>query len=149
MSIPLWFVPHGVGPFSVTLTPLTLQSEGGFSGGEEMSLTGVVDEIDIRSRNTVENISPMHQRQAHYVVVESETELRLVEILRRKGTNFLPSVGHLHDYARVVLTRGDQTWSFVGVVSRYEESIRKGKSVAVLVLLQVSVGETNPTYVSR
>ncbi len=146
MSLPLWFVPHGGGPFSVILTPLTLQSNGSFQEGGEMSLTGVVDEVDIRSRNTMENISPMHYRHAHYVVVESETEFRLVEILRRKGTNFLPSVAHFHDYAKVELTRGDQTWRFIGIVSQYEENIRKGKSVASLTLLQVHSGESNPSY---
>jgi hypothetical protein len=146
MSLAPWLIPSGGGPFQVVVSSVVLGSGGHLQVNEGVVLTGVLDSVDVHASNTVENVASVGQRLAHYVVVESETSLKLVEILKARGRNFLADICCRCDYAKVVLTRGEQSWSFVGLVGEYLEQIRSGKSCGVLTLLQVHFGENNPVY---
>jgi hypothetical protein len=146
MKLAQWFVPSGLGPFHVSVTPLVCSRDGTFQEGSSSTLTGVIDEIDFRYRNKLENVAPLDRRSAHYVVVETEAIVRLVEILKRKGVNFLASLCSHSDYVRVTVTRGEQTWSFSGIIGEYEECIRKEKCVGILTVHQADVGAKNPEY---
>ena len=146
MSIPQWLVPNGSGPFSVSISPITVDTSGKIESKAEHTLTGVIDSIDIRTRSRVENISPMNRRLVNYVVIDRETSFTLVEILKSKGTNFLASIAVNSSYAMISLTRGEQTWSFVGLVGEYTEKIRRGKSCAALSIVQADIESVNPEY---
>lgn len=141
-----WFIPSK-GPFSVLVIPYQADENGNFQPSDELSLTGVVDSIDFKSKNILENVSGMSSRFKNYVVIENESSIILVEILKSIGRNFLAEVAYGFRYAKVVLTRGQQTWSFLGVIESYEENIRRGKSIGCLSLKQVDIGEENPIYV--
>lgn len=141
-----WFIPSK-GPFSVLVTPYQMNEAGELHPSNELSLTGVIDSIDFKSKNMLENISGMSSGLKNYVIVENESSVVLVEILKSIGRNFLAEVAYGFRYAKVILNRGQQTWSFLGVVESYEETIRRGKSLGHLSLKQVDIGGENPAYV--
>jgi len=151
-TIPPWLLGKHV--TTVSATPLTVAVDGTYTTGSASTLIGRCDEITFSSRNATENISPMDDRQTNEVIVESATSLTLVEILQSNpiaASNLLAQIAYGYDYNLFTIARAGKTFSFIGVVGDYTESLRKGKSTGTLNVQMVSVssginGTTPPAY---
>ena len=155
-KIPMWLIGRAI--TTCSLTPCTLGSDGTLTEGTGATLIGRLDEVQVASRNTLENISPMDCRQANNVITESDTTFTLTEIMQNASNasvdNVLSLMAYGYDYAKVVLARDGKTYTFYGVVGDYGETIRKGKCTATLSLHQVAIsnginGTSAPSYSSN
>ena len=136
--IPPWLIGSAV--TAVSITPLSVASDGTLTAGTSISLTGHLDEITLEQYNHTENIVPLDTRQDNEVIVASGTAMTLIEILTRTGGNFLAAVGNSGDYVSAGFARGGKTWSGTFVVKGYVEMIRRGKCVGTLRLAPCGTG---------
>jgi hypothetical protein len=131
-NIPTWLV--GTAVTAISITPLTVGSDGSLSAGSLASLTGHLDEINLEQVNDLENIVPMDERLNNEVITGSGTLLTLVEILAHSGGNILAGIVNAYDYVQASFSRGGKAYTGTFVVKGYSEGIRRGKSVGKLSL---------------
>ena len=129
-SIPTWLV--GTAVTAISITPLTVASDGTLTAGSADSLTGHLDEINLEQANDLENIAPMDVRHNNEVITGSGTQLTLVEILASSSGNILAGVSNAYDYVSASFSRGGKAYTGTFVVKGYGEGIRRGKSVGTL-----------------
>lgn len=139
-NIPTWLVGSGV--TAISITPLTVNSDGSYTLGSSSSLSGHLDEISLEQVNDTENIVPFDTRQNNEVIVGSGTTLTLVEILAKSGGNILAAIGNSYDYVQASFSRGGKAFTNVFVVKGYSEEIKRGKSVGTLQLSPAGSGVT-------
>ncbi len=137
-QLPDWLT--GAGVTAIVVTPLTVNTDGTFTVGTGQSLTGHLDEITLEQVNTLQNITPLDERQDNEVIVGSGTTLTLVEILSKVNGCFLSAIGNSTDYVQAGFARGGHTYLGTFVIRRYRESIRRGKSVGELVISPCGIG---------
>jgi hypothetical protein len=129
-NIPTWLV--GTAVTAISITPLTVGSDGSLTAGTLASLTGHLDEINLEQLNDLENIVPMDERLNNDVITGSGTLLTLVEILASSGGNILAGIGNSVDYVTASFSRGGKAFTGTFVVKGYTEGIRRGKSVGTM-----------------
>lgn len=137
-QIPAWLT--GAGVTSIVIIPLTVNPDGSFTDGTSQSLTGRLDEILLEQENDLVDVTPMDVRQKNEVIVESGTNLVLIEILAAVGGCILSAVGNSSDYVQAGFARGGHSYSGTFVIKSYKETIHKGKSVGVLTLAPCGIG---------
>jgi hypothetical protein len=152
--VPIWMTGKAVS--TVTVQYASAGSDGTLTlGGSSQSLVGLVDEITYSGSNTVENIAALTSQRDNDVAIEINDSITLSEILRTGANNcFLAYVWNNADntagseYIQVVVTRGGNTWTFVGIMQSYNEGLRKGKTVGRLSVQIVDLGSAvaNPAY---
>lgn len=151
-TIPMWLL--GGHNTTLTYTPYDLAADGTLTAdsGGAISLVGQVDEWSIDLSKTEENISSMHRRRANWVTIEVDQTIEITEILKSGEPNLLAAIamsGAWSEYGLFTAVRGAQAWQAVLKVSRYRETVRKGKSVGVMTLRMVDdivPGSLNPSY---
>ena len=150
-SIPAWLIGKNVTVCNIK--PLTIDAAGTIStAASNVDCRLQLDEISIELVNNTEVISGLDERQDNHVIVSSDCTITLVEILKRSGSNILAGIFMgltlaNADWVLVTITRGAQTFTFYGVMTRYSEGIRRGKSVGTLAISSINtVGVTNPAY---
>lgn len=140
MSIPTWLV--GTAVTAISITPLTVASDGTLTAGSAASLTGHLDEISLEQSNDLETIVPLDVRQNNEVITGSGTQLTLIEILASSGGNILAAVSNTYDYVLASFARGGKSYTGTFVVKGYGEGIRRGKSVGTLRLAPCGIAVT-------
>jgi len=139
-SIPTRLV--GTAVTAISITPLTVASDGTLTAGTAASLTGHLDEINLEQANDLENIVPMDVRENNEVITGSSTLLTLVEILAHSGGNILAATANAYDYVQASFARGGKAYTGTFVVKAYAEGIRRGKSVGTLRLSPCGIAVT-------
>lgn len=120
-------------------------------GQENISLMGKLDSASMVIDTVSEEISPMVARKYNHVAIAEDSSLELREILDKsddpqRGGNILAACArsaHPGAHARVVITRGNKSWTFIGLIQHYEETYERGKNVGVM-RLQVIDDSANP-----
>jgi hypothetical protein len=145
-AIPIWWT-SGNGPFTVSITPQTIASDGTLSDGTLVALTGSIDDVEFGNDPTNENIKPMSTRRANFVGIEESPRVTLVEILKSSGVNILSAANYTSDVFKVIIVRGAQTITYYGRRAAYSERMMNGKSTSRLSFDPVDIGTANPTVV--
>lgn len=134
-----------------TLTPQTYNPTTGALTDTTPVATcyGLLDEVEIESKATLENLSPMDRGFENNVVIEKGSTYRCSVFNIYVGANVLARAAYGADYFKVVVTRGDQTWTGYGTAGNYRESGRKSRSMGSFELQPIDIGGTsaNPSYV--
>jgi len=154
-AIPIWLV--GRNTSSCTSTPQSADSSGTLSPQTALPLVGFVDEIEYSGTQNAQNLVNMTAVRENMVAVEIDGTLTLTEILQSKSGLPSGNNGNLlaeawasgYDYAQVVIARGGNTWTFVGVMQGYVETITKGRCTGRMTLQPVNLGNavnSNPAF---
>lgn len=146
-QIPRWLTGAG-GTITVTLVRQTVAADGTLADDAAGSqvLTGDVDSVDVMSDPGMERIDAMTSGEQNNVGIDDGFGYTLVEILKDDGVNLLAAAVMAGTHFKIVFVRGEQTWTGWGRRGRYDEGVRRGKSVATLNIVPVAVGAANPTY---
>jgi hypothetical protein len=156
MKLPIWLIGKNV--TSVVARIATVDAAGTITDSTpNLTITGVVDEVDYAGRQSSESVVNLTSIRENLVPTEVDDQFVLTEILQAgTGTrNFLSQLWHNatpSPYVKLTLTRGNNTWTFYGVMSEYVESYRKAKSTGRMTLMQIDLMNTgvndaaNPAY---
>lgn len=127
-TIPIWLKGRGVTTFS--LTAQTADSAGVLSdSGSAIPLVGMWDDIDIEDAVETEEISASDAISQNVVVLKDAWSMRCTILLNSGATQPLTTLLGAHDYFKMILTRGGNTWTGYMVRTGYSEAIRKGRCV--------------------
>lgn len=137
-TIPQWIIGRNA---VATIAPVTVATDGTVTVGTVTTLTAILDEVSTGLENQTEQIVPYDVTINQNVKIGSGQTITLIEILNPAAV--LAEAGMAGDYAQVTIARGGKTWTFVGLIMRYEEPIRRGKSVGTLTLSESGIA---PTY---
>jgi hypothetical protein len=145
-TIPVWLTGPG-GSYAIVVTPQTVTAGVLADTTPVATLTGNLDRISISGSKTSENIMAMDSFRRNQVPLDVGTEITLIEILKKSGTNLLATawMGN-SDYFKIGVTRGGQTWTFFGLYESYDEGLEHGKSVGTGRFVMVDPGAGNPGY---
>lgn len=131
----------------VTIQPGAMDAGGNFIPASQQSLVGTLEEVDVDSTVSDENISPMDIPLANHVMIETDLALSFIEILKRNQLNILAYCAWNYTHGYVIFNQGSQTWSGYFLFGNLSHGVRKGKSTARLQVMQVIVtGATSPSY---
>lgn len=139
----------------IRITAVAPNDDGTFQAlGEEVSLIGKLDSASIVVDTVSEEISPMVARKYNHVAIAEDSSLELREILDKsddpqRGGNVLAACArsaYPGSHAKVVIFRGNKSWTFIGLIQHYEETYERGKNVGVM-RLQVIDDSANPNPV--
>ena len=151
-TIPTWLIGRDV--TNLTLYGLTANTSTGVLGvatGATAQFYGHIQEVELITSKSFENISAMDRPFSNNVAYETGTILRITE-LENRGTgttaNLAAWLGFGYDYASYVLVRGAQTFSGYGAIGEYQFSGTKPKITARLELQMIDpgTGTANPSY---
>lgn len=154
-TIPLWMLGSGTG--AVVLTVLALNATTGAlddasspGPNDVATLTGLLDGIELIPRRVTENITPINRVNAHHYEILKAFDVALMEIMGY-GHTAAPSA-HSHcllgnawfagrsAYVRVAATRQSRTFTMLGVMTDYDETLVRGKNVARLTIKHIDAG---------
>lgn len=144
-AIPVWLTAGG-GPFTVTITPQTVASDGTLSDGTLAALTGSVETLRFTNSPNQEELSPMSSRRGNMVNTKEMPSMVLEELLKSSGTNILAATNYAFDVVKVNWTRGAQAYVFFGRRGEFDDGVTSGRSTCRLVIGPVDIGSANPTY---
>lgn len=146
--LPFWAVGRHITAF--TLTPQTVNATTGALTDTTpvAAMFGHLQDVEVESRNTVENISSMDRQFENNVIIERGTTYRCTELGKSVGTNLLAQGAYGFDYFKVALARGAQTWTGYGVVGNFSMKGNKQRVTESFELMPVDIGSTsaNPVY---
>jgi hypothetical protein len=131
-----------------SIEPLTYDSTTGtLTSTSAQSIVGFIDELSVSGQQSTETVAPITSGYETEVATELNFSVTLSEVLRTTATgSFLAIAWQTGDeYARVIIARGGNTWTFIGLMTGYNESIRKGKCVAKLSLASVDMSNDAPS----
>ena len=145
-TIPLWAIGKHV--TSVLLTPQTVNTTTGALSDTTPTreFFGHLQEIELTTGFTFENISAMDRPYENNVPVEQATGIRITELEKSAGTNLAAAAAFGATYWKYVLTRGAQSFTSYGVIGEYKTMGTKPKVTASLELRNIDVGTAFPTY---
>jgi hypothetical protein len=123
------------------------------------TITAVLDGAGIRKRMRLAEISAITSPRENNVPIQVGTEIVLREILDRRAS-VLPTTGPIlakladtlgdpagTPYARVEISRGNNTWTYDGIFSEYNEGpYTKEANYGEMTFLPVDNGANNPAY---
>jgi hypothetical protein len=157
-TIPLWMLGSGTG--AVVLTVLSLNTttgalDDGTPGNNDLAtLTGLLDGLQIMPRKNTQNLSPLNRTNAHHYPITIGYDIVLSEIMGYGHLTVSTSytkcfLGNAwfagrSAYVRVVATRQGRSFSMLGIMTAYEETLVRGKNVARLTVQMIDSG-TAPT----
>lgn len=145
-AIPLWALGRHV--TAVTIQPFAAAPDGTLtSGASAQALTAIIDEIELDHDSGPQNVPPLTSNHESMVPVRQNNTYTLSEILRpAAGLNILALVYYDFatigsesircDYARIQITRAGKVFTDYFLMAEYTESIRQGKNVGRMVLMQ-------------
>lgn len=154
-TIPLWMLGSGTG--AVVLTVLALNATTGVlddastpGPNDVATLTGLLDGLELVPRRVTENITPLNRVNAHHYEILKAFDVVLTEIMGY-GHNATPSnhsrcfLGNAwfagrSAYVKVAATRASRTFTMLGVMTDYDETPARGKSVARLTIKSIDAG---------
>lgn len=158
MAIPLPL--RGIDVSLVTITLLTVNpSTGALSASATVgNITATLDGAGLRKRMRLAEISAITSARENNVPIQVGTEIVLREILDRRAS-VLPATGpvlaKLSDtlaspsgtpFARIVITRGGNTWTCDGVFQEYGEGpYTKEANIGEMTFAPIDNG-SDPTY---
>lgn len=143
-TIPLWLTGRHV--TAVVATPQAVDGAGLFTPGAAGTFTGIADEIQYSSNVRTVEISALTSALKNEMPLEQDDMMVITEILRA-GTDmcFGAIIAEVAEYCQFLFTRGGNSIALYGVVTDYEETVPKGKSIARLTIRRVQlVAGTNP-----
>jgi len=145
-TLPLWAIGKHITAF--TLTPQSQNTSTGVLSDTTPVATmyGHMQECEVESRNTLENISAMDRPVENNVIIERGTVYRITELEKSAGTNLLAQAGYGADVFKLVLTRGAQSWTGYAVAGNYRMSAVKARVTGTFQLEPVDIGAANPVY---
>lgn len=146
-TIPLWAIGKHI--TTCTLTPQTVNTTSGAlsDGTPGIAFYGNLQDVEVESSFTTENISSMDRPFENNVPIESATMLRLTELEKSAGSNLAASAGYGASYFKFTLTRGPQTFTGYGLIKSYKMVGTKPRVTGQLELVAIDIGSSNPTYV--
>jgi hypothetical protein len=148
-TIPLWLIGRTV--TAVIATPLIPDGDGLLSAAAmgAQSFTGVADEISYQGSVTTQEISALTSSRRNAVVIEQDDTMVITEVMRSAaGQNLGAAIWVAADappQALFQFSRGGNQVALYGTLTRYEEDVQRGKSVARLTIRIVDTpGTGNP-----
>ena len=147
-SIPNWLLGRDI--TTVTIRYQVADSAGVLGNGSSTlkTLTTIIDAIEFSSTDEDEEISALTSQYEHFVSIRTSDQLTLTQIMiAADGLNSLAEIWMNAeaggDFAVASFLRGGTNGiALTGTFSNYRESIRQGKSVAMLDLLVVDTFDT-------
>lgn len=153
-TIPLWMLGSGTG--AVVLTVLSLNTttgalDDGTPGNNDLAtLTGLLDGIELVPRRVVENITPINRVNAHHYPILAAFDIVLMEIMGYGHLTATTSYSKCFlgnawfagrsAYVKLAATRQSRTWTALGVMTDYDETLVRGKNVARLMIKHIDAG---------
>lgn len=138
-TIPLWLIGRTV--TAVVVTPQIANSAGVLSNSVlgAQSFTTVVDEIQYSGSVTTAEISALTAARQNPVVIEEDGTMVVTEIMRSAAGSVIAAAiwtATTGDpaWALFQFSRGGNSISMYGLLTRYEETVTRGKSVARLTI---------------
>lgn len=119
--LPLWAVGRHV--TACLLIPVTRNSTSGVITevtADQASMYGYLDEVEVVQEIDHENIVPMHSIMKNNVPIEVGTTFRMTQLEVSAGQNQFARLWNTnYNYFKIVLTRGEQSWTGYGSVGNY------------------------------
>lgn len=160
-TIPTWLIGKYVS--NLIVTPQTVTAAGLLGDGSALSLiastgtppsasftAGLVDEVELETTNTTENVSAINRTRAHHVVLTTGYSMVISEILRTTVNDsllasawFAASGGF--GIVKLDFRRARLKYLLYAVMTSYTESIQRGKNVGRLVCSPLDVGASTVT----
>jgi hypothetical protein len=106
----------------------------------------ICEEIEFEYDPVTENIVGVGRQWSNEVITERATRVNVSEILSKTVGTKLADIAAVADYAQVIAQRNGKTWTFIGVVKRYTEPLRRGKLVGRVEFGMADINSPNPTY---
>ena len=138
MAIPLWLIGRTV--TAVAVTPLVADSSGVLSAASMglQSFLAVVDEVSYQGQVTTQEISALTASRRNAVPLEQDDTVVVTEISRSAAGSIIAAAiwtaSDTPDWGLFTFSRGANTITLYGMLSRFEQDVQKGKSVARLTL---------------
>lgn len=152
-AIPRWAL--GLNVTVVSIQPFAAAPDGTLTSGASASvLTAIIDEGELDHDGGAQNVPPLTSNHEANLLIRQNNTYTLTEILRPAANlNILAAVYYdtaliggeniRCDYAKVIITRAGKTFTDYFLMAEYTESIRQGKNVGRMVLMQAEVsGDT-------
>lgn len=135
-----------------TIAGCTVGATGIVTVGTIRTITGQITEWEMTETNEVENISPSTSRNANEVITETMNSLSFGGFLFAGDsvatpTNWPWAIGQSFDYIQCVGSWAGRTFTFIGVMKSYNESIgSKGKIPFKMEVGFPDIGAANPAF---
>lgn len=146
-ALPIWLTGKGMSSLTVRFQLPAADGTIGNGTSSSVDITGLVDEWDYNGEHTTQNVVAINSTRENEVVVEIDDSFVVTEIMRSyQNLNLLAALWYNADnadYCLFTVTRGGNTWQFLGVMLDYEEIPSKPKSVARLTIGMASIGASN------
>lgn len=137
----------------VAITPLISDPVGDLTEAAlgPQTVTAIVDNMQLTGRVTTQEISALTGTERNEVPIERADQVVFTEIMRAAAGSVIAAAvwtgADNPDWALFQTIRGGTPYNFYGLLSRYEEDVQKGKSVARLTFLAIDTGAApNPEY---
>lgn len=145
-AIPLWCIGKNI--TSVLFTPQSVNTAtGGLTDTTPTAqFFGHLQDVEIESSFTFENLSAMDRDKMNEVPIEQGTILRLTEFEKSAGTNLAALAAFSNKYFKYSMVRGAQTFTGFGVLGSYRMTGTKPRVMAQIELRPIDTGSPNPTY---
>lgn len=148
-TIPLWLVGRHI--TAVVVTPQVANSAGVLSDAAlgAQSFTALIDGIQYSGSVTTQEISAITSPRLNHVPIEQDDTMVVSEIMRSAAGSVLATAcwtaAGNPDWALFAFSRGGNSISMYGLMTRVEEGVTRGKCVARLTIRMVDVAAF-PTY---
>jgi len=119
-------------------------------------VTGIVDELQATGGYTTENISAITSTKAHHVPIARRDQITVTEIMRTGTTTqgtpgvavgncFLANLwsSAVSRVVRFSFARAGNRFDFYGLMTSYNEALRRGKTVARMTIEMVDPNQQN------
>jgi len=157
-TMPPWAIGRDVS--SVVATPQSVNASTGAMSDTTpvQTLYGHLDGIEVVSRLTTENLSPMNSLQENQVYIETGTEYRFTEFEKNvtAGSNaggLLANAAYgAFSIYKLVITRSGKTWTGYGLLGEYTSRMQKNRIMGECRFLPIDIngtsgsGSANPVY---
>lgn len=147
-KIPVWALGRHVTAF--TLTPQTVASDGTLADATpSYTLYGHLQDVEIETSVTFENISAMDRPFENNVPVEVATIYRCTELEKNSATpSYLAEAMYVAPSGifKITLTRGGKTWTGYGIIANYRMNATKPRVTGTFEIRMIDVGAANPVY---
>lgn len=145
---PLWAVGRHVTAF--TLTPQTINASTGVLADTTpvATLYGRLNNVEIESRNNLENLSAMDRQFENMVSIEKGTTYRCEVFDAYGAVNPLTQAAYGFDVFKIALTRGAESFTGYGIAANYRLTAQKSRVMSSFELMPIDIGGTsaNPAY---
>ena len=158
-AVPLWALGRHV--TAIGIQTFSAGPDGTLTAGSlDVSMLTIIDEIEIDEDGGAQNVPPLTSNHESMILVRKNDTYTLTQILRpNTGQNTLAAAYYdtsgsgatlaRCDYAKITIARAGKQFIDYFLMADYTESIRQGKNVGRMVLMQAdssgdaTIGYTN------